>query len=297
MKQTFEQSVKEIAKIFGIDENSLSLLSSFFLKIKIKPDSQTFNTFRKQNKNVDNDFEKGGNTTKYLTIYQAAKEMRAAKQINDILLKYNISQESFVNSILTFAKSFFNIQSTFEQAFNLAVENFFQQAEAKRILSSSPNLFFKTALMFFDSTKTGKEADIQPKIITSEQFNKAVNKTFEQSNTEAEAERMMREADESIKTEAEAEAERMMREADESIKTEAEAERMMREADDEIKREVEKTKDKKKTEQKKEDNGTITDKFKRWFANAENMGKGAKVLQFSFTIIILYIAYKTLNKK
>ena len=271
MKQTFEQSVKEIAKIFGIDENSLGLLSSFFLKIKITPDQQTFNTFRKQNKNVDKDFLKGGNTTRYLTIYQAAKEMREAKQMNDILLKYNINQENFVNAVLTFAKSFKNIQSslTFENAFNLPIENFFTTANAKSILTAAPNLLLTTALLFFTPRETSREAETQIKTGMPTEFKKA----FEQS-------------------ESESKADRMMKEADEQIKREAEADRMMKEADEQIKRESENNKETKKENENKKNEPSILDKLKYSLLGGA-LAKGGIIT----TAIILVFAYNVLKKK
>lgn len=198
--QTFDKSVKEISNIFKVDENSLSLLSSYFLKIRVKPSKSVFDTFRKQNKNVDLDFKKGGNTTRYLTIYQAAKDMKEAKIINDILLKYGINQENFVNAVLTFAKSFKNIQSslTFENAFNLPIENFFTTANAKSVLTAAPNLLLTTALLFFTPRETSREAETQIKTGMPTEFKKA----FEQSESESKADRM-KEADEQIKRESE----------------------------------------------------------------------------------------------
>lgn len=168
----FDNAVNEVSKIFHIDKNLLKALSILFLKLKVKIPDAIFKTFLKQNKNVYKDYGKGGNTFYYLNVYYAASLIKNSKTVIDIQKKSGIDLNVFASGIYPIIRTMQDTKyiENFESAFNVGFESFFSSLEAQRILQTAPNIFFKSALFFLDSTKTGKEASPEVKTITQEEF-------------------------------------------------------------------------------------------------------------------------------
>lgn len=196
----FDNAVNEISRIFKIDKNVLKALSILFLKFNIKPTDNIFKIFLKQNKNVYKDYGKKGNTFYYMIVYYAGTLLKKSKTFEEIQKQTGIESTNFLNGMYSIIKSMrtSNYIENFESVFNAGFESFFTGLEANRMLQTSPTLFFKTALMFFDSTKTGKEASPEVKTITQEEFSqkaereitvdKEEQKRREEFKTRAEAE-------------------------------------------------------------------------------------------------------------